>query len=312
MADSTNDLASNFSSASVESEAPSASVEGLPPPPPMTPVHDDVTYDSGQSGAGTVASRDQSAEARHPPAPGRQSSTVHSKPVKPLGSSQHPGTTLESVEDWLGGSDTMDTGHSPLVATRASSTPEEVDPSSATLLIGETNSASRHKDTSSSEDVSYPVNGENTSTWAGSDVAHQEEVVDQLVEMRNGDVNEDDLTNGANNNSSSSDGAKSTSADAVPGSKPETVSVGEREYELMLMRKLVREIISDHYKSANWPFLDPVDVEALKLWDYPERVKNPMWLKKSKSSFFSSLDRRPFSDSRKRFWPLIIRLLSSF
>nr|XP_006812329.1 PREDICTED: uncharacterized protein KIAA2026-like [Saccoglossus kowalevskii] len=38
-------------------------------------------------------------------------------------------------------------------------------------------------------------------------------------------------------------------------------------------------------KSIVWSFLDPVDVEKYNLWDYHERVKEPMWLRKMESKF---------------------------
>ena len=46
--------------------------------------------------------------------------------------------------------------------------------------------------------------------------------------------------------------------------------------------KILRGIMSDTNKSINWPFKDPVDTEGLGLYDYHERIKQPMWLKKSK------------------------------
>ena len=122
--------------------------------------------------------------------------------------------------------------------------------------------------------------------WSGGDVAHQEEVVEHRDWNEvNGDENSMDADDGtsrspveaASNCQSSADVTTAVDASAVDGadtpvdadarsprhdddheSKPGDMS--ERDYELLQMRKLVSEIISDHYKSSNWPFLDPVDV----------------------------------------------------
>lgn len=36
------------------------------------------------------------------------------------------------------------------------------------------------------------------------------------------------------------------------------------------------EMSADSYKNVTWPFLEPVDAEKLGLWDYHERIKEPM------------------------------------
>lgn len=36
------------------------------------------------------------------------------------------------------------------------------------------------------------------------------------------------------------------------------------------------EMSADSYKNVTWPFLEPVDAEALGLWDYHDRIKEPM------------------------------------
>ena len=113
--------------------------------------------------------------------------------------------------------------------------------------------------------------------WDGGEVACQEEVVDQPIEANEHDKSAMDVDGNATLPDASTSVASPATAEAE-----EAHLMSEGDYELTQMRKLVREMVSDHYKSSNWPFLDPVDVEALKLWDYPERVKKPMWLKKSK------------------------------
>ena len=56
-------------------------------------------------------------------------------------------------------------------------------------------------------------------------------------------------------------------------------------YELQQGYRILKEVMSDQNKSLNWPFMNPIDVDQLGLWDYYERVKNPMWLKKSMYSY---------------------------
>ena len=46
--------------------------------------------------------------------------------------------------------------------------------------------------------------------------------------------------------------------------------------------RILRDLMGDRCKSFNWPFMDPVDTEKLGLWDYHDRVPQPMWLRKSK------------------------------
>ena len=41
------------------------------------------------------------------------------------------------------------------------------------------------------------------------------------------------------------------------------------------------EMSADSYKNVTWPFLEPVDTKALGLWDYHERIKEPMSFKQS-------------------------------
>ncbi len=52
-------------------------------------------------------------------------------------------------------------------------------------------------------------------------------------------------------------------------------------YELDHGYRILRDLMGDRCKSFNWPFMDPVDVDALGLWDYHDRIKQPMWLRKS-------------------------------
>ncbi len=46
--------------------------------------------------------------------------------------------------------------------------------------------------------------------------------------------------------------------------------------------RILKEIMSEANKSVNWPFMNAVDAEKLGLYDYYDKVKKPMWLKRSK------------------------------
>ena len=50
--------------------------------------------------------------------------------------------------------------------------------------------------------------------------------------------------------------------------------------------RILREIMCDANKSFNWPFLNAVDSSIVGCEDYYERVKKPIWLRKSTSFFF--------------------------
>lgn len=81
------------------------------------------------------------------------------------------------------------------------------------------------------------------------------------------------------------------------GSTPEPGKLGRRrkhemseedatdpvKVELHAARRLLREIMHNNHKTVNWAFLDPVDTDALGLDDYHEKIKQPMWLNKSRS-----------------------------
>lgn len=41
------------------------------------------------------------------------------------------------------------------------------------------------------------------------------------------------------------------------------------------------EMSADSYKNVTWPFMEPVDAEALGLWDYHEKIKEPMSFQQS-------------------------------
>ncbi|GMT32994.1 hypothetical protein PFISCL1PPCAC_24291 [Pristionchus fissidentatus] len=51
---------------------------------------------------------------------------------------------------------------------------------------------------------------------------------------------------------------------------------GKQSEQLKFATKLVQEMFSKKYKGFNWPFLEPVDVEGMQLWDYYDVVSEPM------------------------------------
>ena len=52
--------------------------------------------------------------------------------------------------------------------------------------------------------------------------------------------------------------------------------------ELQQADRILREIMSDSNKSLIWPFVGAVDATEDGLEDYYEKIKEPMWLEKSK------------------------------
>lgn len=56
-------------------------------------------------------------------------------------------------------------------------------------------------------------------------------------------------------------------------------------YEVQQGYRIFRELSSDQYKSITYPFITPVDVEGLNLWDYHTRIETPMSFNQSKRSF---------------------------
>ena len=67
----------------------------------------------------------------------------------------------------------------------------------------------------------------------------------------------------------------------APVEQPSTLDINKLSYELQQGYRVYIELLSDSYKNVTWPFYDPVDAEALGLWDYHEKIKDPM-------SFFQS------------------------
>lgn len=53
-------------------------------------------------------------------------------------------------------------------------------------------------------------------------------------------------------------------------------------YELQQGYRIYVELLADSNRNVTWPFLDPVDAESLGLWDYLDRIKEPMCFATSK------------------------------
>ena len=53
-------------------------------------------------------------------------------------------------------------------------------------------------------------------------------------------------------------------------------------YEVQQGYRVFRELLSDQYKSITYPFIQPVDVDGLNLWDYHARIEAPMSFSQSK------------------------------
>ena len=47
-------------------------------------------------------------------------------------------------------------------------------------------------------------------------------------------------------------------------------------YELQQGYRIYVELLAESNRNVTWPFLDPVDAESLGLWDYYDRIKEPM------------------------------------
>lgn len=57
-------------------------------------------------------------------------------------------------------------------------------------------------------------------------------------------------------------------------------------YEQEQAFRILGEIMSESSKNINWPFLNAVDANMEGCQDYYERIKRPMWLYKSKNTFY--------------------------
>ncbi|XP_046858978.1 uncharacterized protein LOC124452466 isoform X2 [Xenia sp. Carnegie-2017] len=67
--------------------------------------------------------------------------------------------------------------------------------------------------------------------------------------------------------------------------KPIVPDITLFDYEVQQGYRIFRELLSDQYKSVTYPFLEPVDVEGLNLYDYHTRIEKPMSFKQIESRF---------------------------
>ena len=61
-----------------------------------------------------------------------------------------------------------------------------------------------------------------------------------------------------------------------PEAVVQVVDPTKLNYEVQQGYRIFRELLSDPYRTITYPFLEPVDAEAMGLWDYHERIKEPM------------------------------------
>jgi len=52
-------------------------------------------------------------------------------------------------------------------------------------------------------------------------------------------------------------------------------------HDLQQGLRILKELMADSNKSVNWPFMDPVDCNHTETLDYYDKIKNPVWFRKS-------------------------------
>lgn len=62
----------------------------------------------------------------------------------------------------------------------------------------------------------------------------------------------------------------------LPDQPVNALDVTKLSYEVQQGYRVFVEMSGDSYKNVTWPFMEPVDAEALGLWDYHEKIKEPM------------------------------------
>ncbi len=94
------------------------------------------------------------------------------------------------------------------------------------------------------------------------------------------DIERDNDTPSVENNSREQTLEMQNSDSEPEGDKPKK-PCESLSYELEQGSRILREIMSEANKSVNWPFMEAVDADKMGLYDYYDRIKKPMWLKKS-------------------------------
>ncbi|KAK3702967.1 hypothetical protein QZH41_012407, partial [Actinostola sp. cb2023] len=64
--------------------------------------------------------------------------------------------------------------------------------------------------------------------------------------------------------------------------------VTKLNYDLQQGYRVYTELLGDSIRNVTWPFLDPVDADSLGLWDYYDRIKQPMCFSTIGSKFVDS------------------------
>lgn len=70
--------------------------------------------------------------------------------------------------------------------------------------------------------------------------------------------------------------ARTPEVEKSPDQQVNPLDVTKLTYEVQQGYRVFVELSADSYKNVTWPFLEPVDAEALGLWDYHEKIKEPM------------------------------------
>lgn len=76
--------------------------------------------------------------------------------------------------------------------------------------------------------------------------------------------------------------AKPPEIEKSPVQQVNILDLSKLSSEVQQGYRVFMEMSADSYKNVTWPFLEPVDAEALGLWDYHERIKEPMSFYQSK------------------------------
>ena len=76
--------------------------------------------------------------------------------------------------------------------------------------------------------------------------------------------------------------AKPPEIEKSPVQRVNILDLSKLSPEVQQGYRVYMEMSADSYKNVTWPFLEPVDAEGLGLWDYHERIKEPMSFHQSK------------------------------
>ena len=83
--------------------------------------------------------------------------------------------------------------------------------------------------------------------------------------------------NGISRSSGQKPQNKFSSADLLSG-----IDMDNMSHDLQQAFRILSELLTDSNKQTVWPFLEKIDPAATKAYDYYDKIKKPMWIKKSK------------------------------